>query len=157
VAARRVTSLVILVAFLALAVLSVIGNPVLGAVFVVVAGAVLAHHAVRLCPRCSNLACAFNPRASKSDPVVCERGGVAGFSDLPITRTTVVPLLLAGPLAFIGAWQYSPMAAVTVGAVPLGAHTVFRRLTCSHCGNDCAGNCNRHYGQWKASKSEAEG
>ncbi len=62
---RKVTSLVILGAFLALAALSVLGNPVLGVLFIVVAGVVLGHHAVRLCPRCSNLECAFNPRFSR--------------------------------------------------------------------------------------------
>ena len=148
--ARRVTSLVILAAFLALAVLAVLGNPVLGAIFVVVAGAVLVRNAVSLCPRCSNLACAFNPRASKSDAAALHKAGAEGFSDLPITRTTVIPLLLSGPLAFIGAWQYDPVAAVTVGVVALAAHSVFRRLTCSHCGNDCAGNCNADHRRWKA-------
>ena len=154
--ARRVTSLVILIAFLSLAVLAVLGNPILGALFVVVAGAVLVRNAVSLCPRCSNLACAFNPRASKSGPVPGMDEGVDGFSNLPITRTTVIPLLLTGPLAFIGAWQYNPFAAVTVGVVALGAHSVFRRLTCSQCGNDCAGNCNAIYRQWRAAKPEAE-
>ncbi len=133
-----------------------LGNPILGAVFIVVAGAVLVRNAVSLCPRCSNLACAFNPRAAKSGPVGPEAEGVEGFSDLPITRTTVVPLLLTGPLAFIGAWQYNPFAAVTVGVVALTAHSVFRRLTCSRCGNDCAGNCNARYRQWKTAKPEAQ-
>ena len=147
--ARKATSLVILVAFLALAVLAVLGNPILGAIFIVVAGVVLVRNAVSLCPRCSNLACAFNPRSPKSDAVACDDAGPEGYSDLPITRTTVVPLLLSGPLAFIGAWQYNPIAAVTVGVVALSAHSVFRRLTCSRCGNDCAGNCNARYRQWK--------
>lgn len=69
----------------------------------------------------------------------------------------MVPLLLAGPLAFIGAWQYSPVAAVAVAIVALGAHTVFRRLTCSRCGNDCAGNCNSSYRQWKTLRRGAGG
>jgi ribosomal protein S27AE len=150
VTARRVTSIVILMAFLALAVLAVLGNPALGAIFIVVAGAVLIRNASRLCPKCSNLACAFNPRASKSGTVACDRPG--GFSDLPITKTTVVPLLLAGPLAFIGAWQYNPFAAVAVGAVAFIAHEVFSRLTCSRCGNDCAGNRNPLYRQWKTQR-----
>jgi hypothetical protein len=156
VTARRVTALVILSAFLALAVLAVLGNPILGAVFIVVAGAVLARNAVSLCPRCSNLACAFNPHAAKSGPIATDGEGVAGFSDLPITRTTVIPLLLAGPLAFIGAWQYNPFAAAAVGVVALTAHSVFRRLTCSRCGNDCAGNCNARYREWKTVKPGVE-
>lgn len=151
---RTVTSLVILTAFLALAILAMLGNPVLGATFIVVAGAVLVHNAVRLCPRCSNLACAFNPSASKSDTVACD-GAEGGFSDLHITRTTLVPLLLSGPLAFVGAWQYSPVAAVTVGVVALGAHSVFSRATCSHCGNDCLGNSNARYREWKAQQRRA--
>ena len=148
---RRVTSLVILGAFLALAVLAVLGNRVLGGLFVVVAGLVLGHHAVRLCPRCSNLECAFNPRFSRMETPASEGIEIDGnaYSDLPITRTTVIPLLLVGPLAFVGAWQYSPAAAVGVGIVALTAHTVFRRLTCSHCGNNCAGNCNVGYREWK--------
>jgi len=151
VVARRVTSLVILGAFLALAVLSVLGSPVLGGVFVVVAGVVLTRHAVSLCPRCSNLACAFNPRTSRSDEARGRESiSAEGFSDLPITRTTVAPLLIAGPLAFIGAWLYSPVAALAVAIVALGAHTVFRQLTCGRCGNDCAGNCNPDYRRWKA-------
>ena len=155
-AARRVTSLVILGAFLALAVLAVLGSPFLGATFVVVAGSVLVHHAVKLCPRCSNMACAFNPHASEADSLPREDADRAGFSGLPITRTTVVPLLVTGPLAFVGAWLYSPVAAVTVGFVALGAHTVFRRLTCSRCGNDCVGNCNPRYREWKASRHPSE-
>jgi hypothetical protein len=154
VAARRVTSLVILGAFLALTVLSVLGNPIFGVLFIVLAGGVLAHHALSLCPRCSNLACAFNPRFSRAGTAASDSVGEDAFSDLPLTRTTVVPLLLTGPLAFIGAWQYSPVAAVFVAAVALGAHTVFRRITCSHCGNDCAGNCNARYRQWKTSQFE---
>ena len=153
---RRVTSLVILGAFLALAVFSVLGNRVLGGLFVVVAGLVLGHHAVRLCPRCLNLQCAFNPRFSRmetraSEGIEIDRNA---FSDLPITRTTVIPLLLVGPLAFVGAWQYSPAAAVGVGIVAVSAHTVFRRLTCSHCGNSCAGNCNVRYREWKRRQHE---
>ncbi len=157
--ARRATSLVILGAFLALAVLAVLGNPVLGGLFIVVAGVVLGHHATRLCPRCSNLECAFNPRFSRSGARVPEGigGGVEEYSNLPITRTTVVPLLLFGPLAFVGAWLYNPVAAVAVGVVALSAHTVFRRITCSHCGNDCAGNCNASYRQWKRARREAAG
>ena len=153
--ARRVTSLVILGAFLALAVLAVLGNPVLGGLFIVVAGVVLGHHAVRLCPRCSNLECAFNPRFSRLRTPAPEDIGVGdgGYSDLPITRTTVIPLLVVGPLAFLAALQYNPVAAVAVGGVALAAHTVFRRITCSHCGNDCAGNCNASYRQWKRAHS----
>jgi len=152
-----VTSLVILGAFLALAVLAVLGNPVFGVLFIAVAGVVLGHHAMRLCPRCSNLDCAFNPRFLKAGA----RGtGTATatdepYSDLAITRTTVIPLLLTGPLAFVGAWQYSPVAAIAVAVVALSAHTVFRRITCSHCGNDCAGNCNEQYRQWKRSQRDA--
>lgn len=151
--ARRVTSVVILCAFLALGVLSFLGSRVLSAIFIVVAGAVLVRHAVSLCPRCSNLACAFNPRskvvAGSSAPD--DRSG-GPFSDLEITRTTVVPLLVAGPLAVIGAWLYSPVATVVVGVVALSAHSVFRHLTCSRCGNDCAGNCNERYREWKAAQ-----
>jgi hypothetical protein len=147
--ARRVTSLVILGAFLALAIFSILGNRVLGGLFVVVAGLVLGHHAVRLCPRCSNLQCAFNPLFSQSRTRIPEGISVDAYSDLPVTRTTVIPLLLFGPLAFVGAWQYNPVAAVAIGIVALTAHSVFRRHTCSHCGNDCAGNCNVSYRQWK--------
>jgi len=107
---------------------------------------------VKLCPRCSNMACAFNPNVSKADEPTTHDVGGTRFSDLPITRTTVLPLLATGPLAFIGAWLYSPIAAAVVGVVALAAHTVFRRLTCSRCGNDCAGNCNPHYRKWKHSQ-----
>ncbi len=149
--ARKVTSLVILGAFLALAVFAVLGNWVLGGLFVVGAGLVLGHHAVRLCPRCSNLECAFNPRFSRPGARVDEAAETEdeSYSDLGITRTTVIPLLVVGPLAFLGAWQYSPVATVGVGVVALAAHTVFRRLTCRHCGNDCAGNCNPAYREWR--------
>ena len=116
------TSLVILGAFLALAVLAVLGNPILGAIFIVIAGVVLGHHAVSLCPRCSNLACAFNPRASKAELPDFESADAEAFTDLPITRTTVIPLLLFGPLAFIGAWQYNPVAAVVVRRRPRRPH-----------------------------------
>jgi hypothetical protein len=155
VAARRVTSLVILGAFLALAILAFLGNLVLGAIFIVVAGAVLARSRFRLCPRCSNMACAFNPRAPKSEMPDWDCADAQGFSDLPITRNTVLPLLLAGPLAFVAAWLYNPYAAVAVGVVALAAHTVFRKLTCSQCGNDCAGNCNPAYRAWKAAQRES--
>lgn len=154
--ARRVTSTVILIAFLALAVLAVLGNWILGATFIFVAGTVLGRHAVSLCPRCSNLSCAFNPRSSGTDEAARESAAAEGFSDLSITRTTVVPLLLFGPLAFIGAWQFNPFAAVAVGALALGAHSVFRKITCSRCGNDCAGNCNERYRQWKSIQGRTE-
>lgn len=154
-AIRRATSLVILGAFLALAVLSFLGNRVLGVLFIAAAGAVLTHHAIRLCPRCSNLACAFNPGFSRSRTQAPESAARDAYSNLPITRTTVIPLLLFGPLAFIGALQYSPPATVAVAIVALTAHTVFRRITCSHCGNDCAGNCNSQYKQWKRSQLDA--
>ncbi|HET6351843.1 MAG TPA: hypothetical protein VFG89_06930 [Coriobacteriia bacterium] len=150
-ALRHTTSLVILVAFLAFAILGVLGSPILGGIFVVTAGAVLANNAVRLCPRCSNTACAFNPHASKAASPMPDDVDGQPFSDLPITRTTVLPLLATGPLAFLGAWLYNPIAAVVVAVVALTAHTVFRRVTCSHCGNDCAGNCNPQYRKWKQS------
>jgi hypothetical protein len=158
--ARQATSITILGAFLALAVFSFLGNPWLSGVFIVVAGVVLTHHAVKLCPRCSNLACAYNPKARTNKPDAQLEGegtDESAYSDLPITRTTVVPLLIAGPLAVIGAWLYSPIATVAVAAVALTAHTVFRRLTCSRCGNDCAGNCNAHYRAWKAARRQGGG
>jgi hypothetical protein len=144
---------------LALAVLSFLGNRVLSAVFIVVAGAVLVRHAVSLCPRCSNLACAFNPRAkvAATGASAPDDGSGGPFSDLEITRTTVVPLLVAGPLAVIGAWLYSPIATVVVAAIALSAHSVFRHLTCSRCGNDCAGNCNGRYREWKAAQRRLVG
>ena len=157
--ARCVTSVVILGAFLALGVLAFLGDRVLAGIFIVVAGVVLARHAVSLCPRCSNLACGFNPRRAKGDagrPVPADDGPESGFSDLRITRTTVLPLLATGPLAVIAAWRYSPLATVAVAAVALSAHSVFRRLTCSRCGNDCAGNCNASYREWKHAQRGAE-
>jgi hypothetical protein len=154
--ARRVTSVVILCAFLALAVLSFLGNWVLSAVFIVVAGVVLVRHAISLCPRCSNLACAFNPRSRTDKGASAPDDGSAGpFSDLEINRTTVIPLLIAGPLAVIGAWFYSPIATTAVAVVALSAHSVFRHLTCSRCGNDCAGNCNSRYRAWKTEQRRA--
>lgn len=154
--ARRTTALVILAAFLGLAVLSVLGNPILGGIFIVVAGAVLARQAFSLCPRCSNMACAFNPRFSVKSTGESEPAGDEGYSCLPITQTTVIPLLIAGPLAFIGAWQFSPVGAIVVGVAALAGHTVFQRITCSQCGNDCAGNCNPQYRQWKAAQKGME-
>ncbi len=147
--ARRVTSLAILGAFAALAVLSFLGNPLLSGVFIIVAGVVLGRHALRLCPRCSNLACAFNPRFNDETVPTADEP----YSDLAITRSTVIPLLVTGPLAVVAAWQYSPIATVVVAAWALTFHTVFRHLTCSRCGNDCAGNCNRRYRAWKAAGS----
>lgn len=154
--ARRVTATVILCAFLALGVLSFLGDRVLSAIFIVVAGTVLVRHALSLCPRCSNLACAFNPRSKvvAAGSSTLDDGSGGPFSDLEITRTTVVPLLLAGPLAVIGAWKYSPAATVVVAVVALSAHSVFRHLTCSRCGNDCAGNCNEAYREWKAAQRQ---
>jgi hypothetical protein len=153
--ARNVTAAVILVAFLALAVLSFLGNRVLSAIFIVVAGTVLIRHAVSVCPRCSNFACGFNPRRPKACAELApEHGGGCdeGFSDLEITRSTVVPLLVSGPLAVIAAWGYSPLATIAFAGVALGAHSVFRRLTCSECGNDCVGNCNSRYRAWKGAQ-----
>jgi len=140
---RQLTSLVILIAFLALAVLAFLGDRVLSAVFIVVAGVVLVHHARSLCPRCSNRACAFNPRFRERDGS-CDLG-VAAPSRLNVNRTTVIPLLVAGPLAVIAAWRYSPSWTLGVAAVALAAHSTFRELTCRHCGNDCVGNCNPAY------------
>lgn len=147
--ARRLTSIVILIAFLALGVLSFLGNRWLSVIFIVVAGTVLAHHAVRLCPRCSNTACAFNPRHSNGPAAAADR---PPYSNLKINRSTVFPLVLAGPLAIIAAWQYSPVLTVVTATVALTAHFVFRELTCKRCGNDCAGNCNSHYRAWRASR-----
>jgi hypothetical protein len=140
---RRLTSLTILASFLALAVLSFLGNPVLSVIFIVVAGAVLTHHAIRLCPHCSNRACAFNPSfAGAPEP----GGGCSSdFSDLNINRTTVIPLLITGPLAVLAAWQFSPYWTLGVAVMALTAHSVFRRQTCAHCGNRCVGNCNPDY------------
>jgi len=138
--ARRLTSLVILAAFVGLAVLSFLGDRALATVFIVVAGGVLAHHAVSLCPRCSNRACAFNPRFREHS----DRRDLDSlpYSRLKINRTTVIPLLATGPLAVIAAWRYSPYWTVAVGAVALAAHSTFREVTCKYCGNDCVGNCN---------------
>lgn len=153
--ARRYTAIAILGAFLALAVASFLGNWILSVVFIIAAGIVLARHAVGLCPRCSNLACAFNPRAAKQSPdeTAPDDGSVGPYSNLAITRTTVVPLLITGPLAVVAAWQFSPVLTVIIAAWALSAHTVFRHLTCSRCGNDCAGNCNPLYREWKAVRS----
>ena len=145
--ARRITSMVILAAFAAIALLAFLGNPWLASAFLLVEGAVLAHHAFSLCGRCSNLACGFNPGAGRGEAPPVEPGA---YSDLPITRTTVIPLLAAYPLAVVAAWQASPIGTVAVGAVGLGAHQVFRKMTCSRCGNDCVGNCNAEYRAWRS-------
>jgi hypothetical protein len=156
--ARKVVAWVILAAFLALAILSFLGDRVLSGIFIVVAGGVLIRQAVSLCPRCSNLDCAFNPRAKAAGRALdADDLGDGNFSDLPITRTTVLPLLATGPLAFIAAWKFSPPAAVVLAVVALSAHTVFRRITCSHCGNDCAGNCNGRYREWKRTQGPTAG
>ncbi|HEX9093088.1 MAG TPA: hypothetical protein VF902_03815 [Coriobacteriia bacterium] len=155
--AHRATSYVILGIFLALAVLAFLGDRVLFAIYVVVAGAVLVHHAVSLCPRCSNLACAFNPRTRTTGaPVPPDASaGDATYSDLPITRTTVVPLLLVEPLALYAAWRFSPVATIVFSGVALAAHQVFRKQTCTNCGNDCAGNCNGRYREWRRARTES--
>ena len=157
--ARTAVAWVILAAFLALGVLSFLGNRVLSVIFIVVAGGVLIRQATSLCPRCSNLCCAFNPNAKHAADRALGSDFLpdSEFSNLPITRTTVVPLLATGPLAFIAAWQFSPPAAVILAVVALSAHTVFRRITCSRCGNDCAGNCNEQYREWKRVHSRAAG
>lgn len=148
--ARRVTSFVILAAFAAIAVFAVLGDPWLAAVFLAVEAVVLGHHAFSLCGRCSNVACGFNRGC-------LEDGGDAGsppYSDLPVTRTTVVPLLASYPLAVVAAWRFSPIATIATGAVGLAAHQAFRKLTCSRCGNACVGNCNEHYKAWKSAQGE---
>jgi hypothetical protein len=158
--ARTVVAWVILAAFLALFVLSFLGDRVLSVIFIVVAGGVLIRQAVSLCPRCSNLDCGFNPHRSRVADAPVESGQAecgGDYSNLPITRTTVLPLLATGPLAFIAAWKFSPPAAVAVAVVALSAHTVFRRITCSHCGNDCAGNCNERYREWKRAQGTSVG
>ena len=157
---RRVTALVIfLSAFLALGVLSFLGNRALSAVFIVTAGYVVVRHSTRTCTRCSNVHCGFNPNRSKlrtGRSAELDDGCATGFSDLPITRTTVAPLLITGPVAAIGAWQYSPIATIVVAVVILTAHFVFRELTCRHCGNDCVGNCNTRYREWKVAQKQQE-
>jgi len=159
VVARTTVAWVILAAFLALGVLSFLGDRVLSGIFIVVAGGVLIRQAKSLCPRCSNLDCAFNPNRPKATEraVDHDRTWSGDFSNLPITRTTVLPLLVTGPLAFIAAWKFSPSATIVLAAVALSAHTVFRRITCSQCGNDCAGNCNVHYREWKRAQGSAPG
>lgn len=157
--ARTAVAWVILAAFLALGILSFLGDRLLSGIFIVVAGGVLIRQAVSLCPRCSNLDCGFNPhRAQAADDRLESGQGECGgdFSNLPITRTTVLPLLATGPLAFIAAWKFSPLAAVAVAVVALSAHTMFRRITCSQCGNDCAGNCNERYREWKRAQGTGE-
>lgn len=150
--ARRVTSVVILGAFLGIALLAFLGNLWLATVFFAVEAFVLGHHALSLCKRCSNTACGFNrlaPRHGQS-----EAQDVVPYSNLPVTRTTIVPLLAAYPLAVVAAWRFSPLATIAVGAVGLAAHSVFRRLTCRNCGNDCIGNCNERYRAWRAHERE---
>ncbi|MCX6031584.1 MAG: hypothetical protein NT169_20070 [Chloroflexi bacterium] len=157
---RRVASLVILSMILALCVLSFLGNPLLSVPFIAVTITVLARHASSLCPRCSNLACAFNPHRASVAADVPQGPDCTmkeEFSDLPITRTTVIPFLVSGPVAFVGAWQYSPYGAVVVVTVLLAAHFVFQKLTCSHCGNNCVGNCNTTYQEWKAAQKRLVG
>jgi len=151
---RRVSALgILLSAFVGLGVLSFLGNRVLSGIFIVTALVVLVRHGFGLCPRCSNLACGFNPHRlggeGSFEPDDCHGGE---FSNMPITRTTVIPLLITGSLAGIGAWQYSPLAAIVLAAAILTAHSVFRELTCRHYGNDCVGNCNARYREWKVAQ-----
>lgn len=151
---RRMSALgILLSAFVGLGVLSFLGNRILSGIFIVTALVVLVRHGFGLCARCSNLACGFNRRRLGSEgslePDDCHGDE---FSNLPITRTTVIPLLITGALAGIGAWQYSPLAAIVLAAAILTAHFVFRELTCRHCGNDCVGNCNARYREWKVAR-----
>lgn len=150
---RRATSTVIfLTAFLGLGILSFLGNHWLSAIFIVTAGVVVVRHAVSLCPQCTNYCCGFNPRLPKISPEELSKHqseGSAGFSNLPITRTTVLPLLLTGPLAVIGAWLFSPIATIALVGVIFIAHHVFTKITCSGCENNCVGNCNENYRTWK--------
>ena len=83
--------------------------------------------------------------------------GSGDFSNLPITRTTVLPLLVTGPLAFIAAWKFSPSATIVLAAVALSAHTVFRRITCSPMRQRLRRELNVHYREWKRAQGSAPG
>ena len=54
--------------------------------------------------------------------------------------------------------QYNPLyllsAALVLAGVILAAHFVFRELTCRHCGNNCVGNCNPRYLEWKVARQQ---
>jgi hypothetical protein len=156
---RRLTANVIFFsAFVGLGILSFLGNRWLSAIFIVTVIVVVARHSVSICAHCSNLACGFNPgqKNRKAGDLLDDQGNCEGeFSNLPITRTTVIPFLITGPLAVIGAWLYSPIATIILLAIILIAHQVFTKLTCSYCGNNCVGNCNPRYKEWKAAQKGA--
>lgn len=146
---RKITALVILgCAFFGLGIISFLGNKILGGIFLIAAATVVVRHSTSICKKCSNKACGFNPH--RNDEVCVEQ-----FSNLPITKTTVLPLVMTGPLAVIGAWLYSPIATVALMGIVTAAHFVFRELTCKHCGNNCIGNCNSLYKEWKAANKAA--
>jgi hypothetical protein len=154
---KAVANVIFFSAFVGLGILALLGNWMLASVFIVTVVFVVSRHIFSICPRCSNFACGFNPRGKNiSSSAQPEPGDVngSGFSNLPTTRTTVLPFLITGPFAAIAAWIYSPVATVILFVIILIAHSIFSKITCSHCENDCVGNCNEEYKDWKAARNQ---
>lgn len=136
--------------FVALGVLSFLGDRTLFWVYVATITPFLLLHALYLCPRCTNYSCAMNPRS----PVFFLRRrhedprSATTFSDHPILWTAL-PMSVSGVAATVGAWMFSPALTVAAAVFTVGVHRLYVRNTCRNCTNDCPGNGNAAYWAWK--------
>jgi hypothetical protein len=148
---RRVSAWGLIGLFVALGAFSFLGDRLMFWIYAGLSAPLVVVHVAVLCRRCSNVACALNPRGVDflfrrrmpgDDPSL-------PFSDLPAAWSALA-LSLVGAVGFVGTWRFSPLAAAAVFAAGVPLHLMYTRASCAHCGNVCLANRNPAYREWKA-------
>ena len=138
--------------FAALGVFAFLGNRILFVVWAALTVPFLVYHVRRVCARCTNISCGLNPRS----PDFIFRLGSSrtptddlGYSDINPIFVSTLPLAALAVLALVGAWQYSPLATVALLACAAANMTIYERVSCRRCTNNCPNNRNPAYRRWK--------
>ena len=135
-------------------VFAALGSTTVFAVYAVALGVTGWLHWSRGCAMCTNTACAINPRSPEC-VFGTRRGAVATpegeeFSDLDSARLGI-PVVLALLVGLYGVWTFSPLALAATVLVIAAGFALYSCVSCTGCTNDCPGNRNPAYHEWKSS------
>lgn len=150
----RLAVCVIIGGVVVISVFAALGSPAVFAVYAVAVGVTGGVHWVRGCMRCTNFACAINPRSpefvfASSKKRAAPPPEVEGFSDLDSARLAI-PVLLALLVGLYGAWLFHPLTVFAALALIAVGLVIYNRHSCRECANDCPANRNPAYHAWKS-------
>lgn len=156
---RKLSAWVWILIVVAIGVLAFLGNRVVFYAYLGLWVPFAVYHSLRVCGRCTNLACGLNPRSPdfflRMGAGKSESTNDLGYSDINPLPTSTLPLAALLVLGLVGGWQFSPLAVLLLLAVAAVNMTVYQRVSCARCTNNCPNNKNAAYWEWKKARTSA--